>query len=45
MLLVEQGNDLSDPEIRSWESDFRDMEIAETFNESFVNIVSRYREW
>ena len=41
MLLVEKGNDLNDPEIssRSWESDFRWIEIAKTFSEFFVNIV------
>ena len=42
ILLVEKGNDLSDPEISSEVEKVisEDMEIAETFNEFFVNIVS-----
>ena len=41
ILLVEKGDDLSDPEISSEvEKVISDMEIAETFNEYFVNIVS-----
>ena len=41
ILLVEKGNDLSDPEISSEVEKVisEDMEIAETFNEFFVNIV------
>ena len=41
MLLVEEGNDLSDPEISSEVEKMisEDMEIAESFNEFFVNIV------
>ena len=41
MLLVEKGNDLSDPEISSEVEKVisEDKEIAETFNEFFVNIV------
>ena len=41
ILLVEKGNDLSDPEISSEVEKVisEDMEIAETFNECFVNIV------
>ena len=40
-LLVEKGNNLSDPEISSEVEKMisEDMEIAETFNEFFVNIV------
>ena len=40
-MLVEKGNDLSDPEISSKveKAISEDMEIAETFNEFFVNIV------
>ena len=40
-LLVEKGNDLSDPEISSEVEKviLEDMEIAEIFNEFFVNIV------
>ena len=38
-MLVEKGKDLSDPEISSEvEKVISDMEIAETFNEYFVNI-------
>ena len=42
ILLVEKGNDLSDPKISSEVEKVisDDMEIAETFNEFFVNIVS-----
>ena len=38
---MEKGNDLSDPEISSEVEKVisEDMEIAETFNEFFVNIV------
>ena len=38
---MEQGNDLSDPEISSEVEKVisEEMEIAETFNEFFVNIV------
>ena len=41
ILLVEKGNDLSDPEISSEVEKVisEDKEIAETFNEFFVNIV------
>ena len=41
ILLVEKGNDLSDPEISSEVEKVisEDMDIAETFNEFFVNIV------
>ena len=41
-MLVEKGNDLSDPEISSEVEKVisEDMEIAETFNKFFVNIVS-----
>ena len=41
LLLVEKGNYLSDPEISSEIEKVisEDMEIAETFNEFFVNIV------
>ena len=41
ILLVEKGKDLSDPEISSEIEKVisEDMEIAETFNEFFVNIV------
>ena len=41
ILLVEKGNDLSYPEISSEIEKVisEDMEIAETFNEFFVNIV------
>ena len=41
ILLVEKANDLSDPEISSEVEKviLEDMEIAETFNEFFVNIV------
>ena len=41
ILLVEKGNDLNDPEISSEVENVisEDMEIAETFNEFFVNIV------
>ena len=40
-MLVEKGNDLSDPEISSEVEKVipEDMEMAETFNEFFVNIV------
>ena len=40
-LLVEKANDLNDPEISSEVEKVisEDMEIAETFNEFFVNIV------
>ena len=41
ILLLEKGNDLSDPKISSEVEKviLDDMEIAETFNEFFVNIV------
>ena len=41
ILLVEKGNDLNDPEISSEVQIVisEDMEIVETFNEFFVNIV------
>ena len=41
MLLVEKGNDLSDPEISSEIEKVisEDMEITETFNKFIVNIV------
>ena len=41
LLLVEQGNDLSDPEISSEVKKMisEELEIAEAFNEFFVNIV------
>ena len=40
-MLVEKGNDLSDPEISSEGEKVisEDLEISETFNEFFVNIV------
>ena len=42
ILLVEKGNDLSDPEISSEVEKVisKDREIADTLNKCFVNIVS-----